>query len=555
MLSELTIENVAVIEKASLFLKDGFTCLTGETGAGKSIIIDSINAIMGDRVSKDVVRTGASKASIIAVFENIDSEVIEKAKEFDIDIATECIVQRQISAEGKGTARINGIPVAVNVIKSVFQDAINIHGQHDSQSLLNAAKHIDILDSFGITHNILDRYISEFEKYTKINSQIKKLTAIDKDSKDDLELLQFQIKEIDEAELSCEEEGKLHEQRKLIKNAEKILEALNISYERLTGDDDFIGAYNALQQSANSMETISEFSQKINELSEKLNEAAIISQDVMFEIRSTIDDFDVDVSQIEDIEDRLDVYYRLKRKYGATVEDVLEYGDKAKEKLNNIEFCYEKLELLTFQKEESSKKLLKAAEELTQERTRLFQDMSEKIQKALEFLNMPNVKLFLNILEKEYSHSGKDNIEFTIITNIGENPKPLARIASGGELSRIMLAIKSVLAEKETTNTLIFDEIDSGVSGSAALKIGQLLKLTAKNRQVICVTHSPQIAAFADNHLFIEKNMTGNATFTSVRELADKERVAEVARIISGENITEAALANAGEMISAAQNY
>lgn len=554
MLSELTIENIAVIEKARLLLKNGFTCLTGETGAGKSIIIDSINAIMGDRISKDIVRTGATKASIVAVFEDIDEEMIRKAKEFDIDIEGECIVQRQISAEGKSTARINGIPVPVNVIKSVFQDAINIHGQHDNQSLLNSSKHINILDSFGLREDILQEYISAFEEYTDINTQIKKLISLDKSTKEDLELLQFETKEIEAAELSLEEEENLQEQKKLVKNAEKILTTLNATYELLSGNDDFLGACNALQQAVNGMETISEYTKNINDLSEKLNEAAVVSQDVMFEIKNSIDDFDIDISTMDEVEERLDIYYKLKRKYGATVEDVLIYCDKAKEKLENVEFCEEKLVQLNRQKDVILQKLSKSANILTQKRKDLFNEMSEKIQKSLEFLNMPNVKLFLNIVEKDYSQDGKDSIEFTIITNKGESPKPLAKIASGGELSRIMLAIKSVLAKKETTNTLIFDEIDAGVSGSAALKIGKLLKQTANNRQVICVTHSPQIASFADNHLFIEKNITQSATFTSVRELDAQQRISEVARIISGENITPAAIANANEMITAAQN-
>ncbi|MEG0091498.1 MAG: AAA family ATPase, partial [Oscillospiraceae bacterium] len=375
MLSELTIENVAVIEKTTLPLKSGFTCLTGETGAGKSIIIDSINAIMGDRVSKDIVRNGASKASITAVFEDIDEKAVQRAKELDIDIESECIVQRQISSEGKSTARINGTPVAVNVIKTIFQDVINIHGQHDNQSLLTPSKHINILDSFGVKNDILHSYIANFEVYTKLNAQIKKLTQLDKSKKEDVELMQFQVKEIEEANLSTEEENSLQEQKKLIKNAEKIINSLSTAYELLSGTDDFLGGCDALQQAANNIAGIQDFTQSMADLSEKINDAAIVSQDVMFEIRGAIDDFDVDVSQLDEIEERLDLYYRLKRKYGNTVEEILSSYSETKEKLDNIEFCEEKLEQLQREKAAAVKKLTLSAEVLTQERIKLFNEM------------------------------------------------------------------------------------------------------------------------------------------------------------------------------------
>ena len=554
MLRELTIENVAVIEKANIGFNNGFTCLTGETGAGKSIIIDSINAIMGDRVSKDVIRTGAQKASIVAVFEDLNEQIIRNAQEFDIDISDECIVSRIISAEGKNSARINGMPVPVGIIKSIFSEAINIHGQHDNQSLLDSTKHLEILDSFGTDRILFKVYSDIYEEYCDINKKIKELSMLEKAKQEDLELLRFQVEEIYNADLSEAEENELNEQKKLIKNSENIMSALNTAYQMLSGDDEFMGACSALQEAEGEVSSVSEFSEKMSEISEILIDVSEKAQDAMYEIRNMIDDFDFDPKLIDEIEERLDTYYKLKRKYGGSVEAVIDYYNKATEKLDNIEFAQEKLEQLKKQRSEILAKLEIQADKLTKERVKQFDMMSGEIQKSLEFLNMPFVRLSLHIEDKEYSADGKDELEFYIVTNKGENPKPLAKIASGGELSRIMLAIKSVLAEKQVTDTMIFDEIDAGVSGSASLKIGKLLRQTAQNRQVFCVTHSPQIAAFADTHLYIEKQTNDNATFTQVRQLDNKQRVEEIARIISGENVTETAIQNAYEMFTNAQN-
>lgn len=554
MLRELTIENVAVIEKANIDFNSGFTCLTGETGAGKSIIIDSINAIMGDRVSKDIIRTGAQKASIVAVFENLNDQIIRLAQEYDIDISEECIVSRIISAEGKNSARINGMPVPVSVIKAIFSEAINIHGQHDNQSLLDSTKHLDILDSFGIDQIVFKVYKDIYNDYCEVNRKIKELASLEKSKQEDLELLQFQVDEIYNADLSEEEENSLNEQKKLIKNSENIISALNNAYQFLSGGDEFAGAVSALQEAESEVSSVAEYSEKMSEISETLIDISEKSQDMMYEIRDMIDDFDFDPKLIDEIEERLDTYYKLKRKYGGSVEAVLDYYNKASEKLDNIEFAQEKLEQLKKQRSEILAKLEIQAQKLTDERVKQFNLMAGEIQKSLEFLNMPFVKLYLNIDDKDYSADGKDQLEFYIVTNKGETPKPLAKIASGGELSRIMLAIKSVLAEKQVTDTMIFDEIDAGVSGSASLKIGRLLRQTAQNRQVFCVTHSPQIAAFADTHLYIKKQTKGDATYTSVRQLDHKQRTEEIARIISGENITETAMQNALEMLTNAQN-
>ncbi len=554
MLCELIIENVAVIEKAHINLSDGFTCLTGETGAGKSIIIDSINAILGDRISKNIVRTGASKASIIAVFENLEKSIIDKAAEMDIDLNDECIVTRQITRDGKSTARINSVPYPVSVIRNIFNDAINIHGQHDSQSLLTPHKHIDILDSFGTDNIVKATYYEFYKEYTAVDKQIKELESIDKNKQDTLELLSFQVQEIEDAALSREEEEQLNIDKQLIKNAENIISSVTEAYNYLFGDDDSMGALSAIQEAASSTEYAAGFANQLSEISEKLNDAAAIAQDAGFELKNYIDDFDFNASDIDEIEERLDIYYKLKRKYGPQVEDVLRFYEQSKKELDDIEFAQEKLEKLYDERQVIFDKLSISADRLTQNRKEVFEKLSSRIQDSLRFLNMPDVKLYLSCDKKDFGPNGQDNIEFLISSNKGESAKPLAKIASGGELSRIMLAVKSVLAEKEETHTLIFDEIDTGVSGSAAMKIGKLLKQTSAGKQVLCVTHSPQIAAFSDNHLFIEKKTGNNATYTSVKVLSEQEKVNEIARIISGENITQTALMNAREMIATAKN-
>lgn len=554
MLCELIIENVAVIEKADIVFKEGFTCLTGETGAGKSIIIDSINAIMGERISKNIVRTGAEKASIVAVFENLSQSITDKASEMDIDLSDDCIVSRQITADGKSSARINSVPYPVSVLKRLFSDAINIHGQHDSQRLLNPAKHLDILDSFGTDSAVKATYRQFFKEYTRLNKEIKQLEEVDKNKQEALDLLSFQVEEIESARLSEEEEEQLNADKKLIKNAENILEGLSSAYEYLFGSDDNMGALSMLQQACADISGITDCSDVLADISERLNECAAAAQDTGFDLKNFLDDFDVDISSIDRIEERLDTYYKLKRKYGPEVKDVLAYYENSKAELEKIEFARERLEQLLRQQKVAVDKLSISADRLTQSRKEVFEKLSRGIHQALEFLNMPFVKLYLSCEKKDFTADGRDDIEFVISTNKGEAAKPLAKIASGGELSRIMLAIKSVLAEKEDTHTLIFDEIDAGVSGSAAVKIGKLLKDTSKGKQVLCVTHSPQIAAFADNHMLIEKVTDDSATYTHVRRLEGEDRVREIARIISGENITPTALLNAREMIESAKN-
>ncbi len=554
MLCELIIENVAVIEKANINFTNGFTCLTGETGAGKSIVVDSINAILGDRISKNIVRNGANKAVITAVFDEINQDLIKKAEEFEIDIKQECIITRQVTSDGKSSARINNMPVSLSVIKDIFSDAITIHGQHDNQSLLNSSKHIEILDGFGVNEIVKTEYLKYFLEYTKINSEIKKLENLDKESEENLELLSFQIKEIEDAELSIEEETELLANKKKILEAEKIMKNINSAYTLLSGEEGFNGAVTGISSATSELSLAQEYDEKLKQINNKLLEAQNLAEDSLFMLKNFLDDFDIDVSDIDEIEERLDLYYKLKRKYGPLVADILNTLETSKKQLKTINFLEEELDKLYNHQEIILPKLKKAAEDLTENRIDIFNRFNAQIKSALEFLNMPSVELILKINDKSYSKIGKDEIEFLIITNKGEIEKPLSKIASGGELSRIMLAIKSVLADTDKTDTLIFDEIDSGVSGSAAFKIGKLLKQTAKGKQIFCVTHSAQIAAFSDNHLLIKKTSDDKATYTNIQALSNEEKEKEIARIISGDNITSTSLENAKEMILNTQN-
>ncbi len=554
MLCELIIENVAVIEKANINFTNGFTCLTGETGAGKSIIVDSINAILGDRISKNIVRNGANKSVITAVFEDVSENILKKAEEFDIDISSECIITRQVTIEGKSSARINGTPAPLSLIKDIFQDIITIHGQHDNQSLLNSSKHINILDGFGVNGFIKAEYVKLFNEYYSLNNEIKRLESLDKESEGNLELLNFQVSEIEEAKLSLEEENSLQINKKKILDAEKILKNVNSAYISLVGEEDFKGGAASVTFAMQEISLVQEYDEKLKNVANKMLEIETILEESIFTLKNYLDDFDVDITDIDKVEERLDLYYKLKRKYGPTTEDVLNNLETSRKKLKTINFLDKELDDLYEKQEKLLPKLKKSADNLTKSRIDIFNKFNTQIKSALEFLNMPSVELILSIKDKNYSKNGKDEIEFLIITNKGETAKPLSKIASGGELSRIMLAIKSVLADTDETETLIFDEIDAGVSGAAAFKIGKLLKDTAKGKQIFCVTHSAQIAAFSDNHLLIKKTSDDKATYTNVSALSNTEREMEIARIISGDNITSTSLENAKEMILNTQN-
>lgn len=557
MLREIDIENVAVIEKAQVKLYDGLNVLTGETGAGKSIIIDSINAILGNRTTKDIVRSGAEKSVIFALFDHVPELTAESIREQGYECDGELILQREITAEGKSNCRINGRPATAATVRELCQDLVNIHGQMDNQELLRPERHIHVLDRYAEDESLLDDYQNRFRNLMNLKRQIDQLSMDESDKEARADLLRFQIDEIERANLLDGEEEELERRRNLIKNSQRFLETLGEVHAILNGSD---GSGNSgiipdLYAVVSSIEHIKGLDSDIDECSEKLSEIYYEITDVSSEIGIKLDQFGFNIEELNDVEERIDLIYKLKRKYGNSVSEILEYLSEAKDDLNTIETSDEMLNKLENEFNIEKSNTIDSAKKLSEERRTAILRFEAQIKSELEFLNMPNVQFIANWQQsRELTSTGLDIVEFYISANAGEEPRPLAKIASGGELSRIMLAIKSVLADKDAIPTLIFDEIDTGVSGTGSQRIGSKLRQTAKNHQIICVTHSAQVASYAHAQLLIEKNVSEGKTYTTVRTLSEKDRIREIARIISGENITDTALRNAEEMLQIAQN-
>ncbi len=549
MLCEITIENVAVIEKATAVFENGFTVLTGETGAGKSILIDSINAILGNRISRDIVRSGAQKAKIWASFRGLGKATVAQLEEAGYTLEEELLLYREISADGKSVCRINGMPATAAILRDVCGNLINIHGQHDNQSLLNPAKHLPLLDAFAQNEALLADYTSHYEKLQELRHKIKSISTNEEEKNRRMDLLRYQVEEIELAELVEGEEEQLIERKEVVRNAQTILQALNNTYFLLAGDDEQQGATSFLRDAANEMNGAARFTQELEPFAETLNELYYSATEMASEMQNRLSHYDFDGDTLDEIEQRLDLLYKLKQKYGATVEEVIAYGEKARLELENIEFSEERLQELTKQEKAQHETVQKLADQLSDSRRTAFEQLNGQIAKALDFLNMPGIVMALRLDTAAFTPDGQDDAEFYISTNAGEQPKPLAKIASGGELSRIMLAMKSALADRDEIGTVIYDEVDTGISGLAAGRIGKMLRFTAKGRQVICVTHTAQVAAYATQHLLISKKVEDGRTFTSIRELDEKGRVDELARVISGDKITDIARANAEEML------
>lgn len=554
MLCELTIENVAVIEKATVVFGNGFNVLTGETGAGKSILIDSINAILGNRTSRDVVRTGADKAVIWARFHSVSENTNTQLIEAGYEVEDELILYREITKDGKSTCRINGKPASASIVREICGELINIHGQHDNQSLLNPAKHLYILDTFASNDMLLTQYKDAYNAYKTTAKQMKALTMNEEEKEQRLELLKYQVDEITMSHLKDGEEEILNEQKNIIRHSEKILAGLNSAYNALLGEEENSGAVNALGAAEVAIQSVKDFSSDLIPIAEKLSSVFYDTQELSIELKSIMETYDFDGNTLEEIEERLDLIYRLKQKYGNTISDILKYATDAEAEIERISFSEQEVERLSTLQKKQADIVLKYANELTVSRKEAFALMAQKIKEALTFLNMPNVEVSLKIEHIPAGSSGQDNIEFYIATNAGDEPKPLAKIASGGELSRIMLAIKNALAEKDNVPTLIYDEVDAGIGGAAAGKVGTMLKDTALTHQVICVTHTGQITANATTHLLIQKNVHDGRTYTDVKQLDENERIVEIARMLQGDNITELAIENAKEMLYLAQN-
>lgn len=552
MLCEITIENVAVIEKATAVFGSGLNVLTGETGAGKSILIDSINAILGNRTSRDIVRSGATKASIWATFTDISPAVISHLEENGYAYEGELLLYREITAAGKSNCRINGMPATASILKEICSGLINIHGQHDNQSLLNPSKHLSVLDVFAQDEKLLLEYSTWYRKLVTIKKEIDALSMDEEEKSRKLDLLRYEVDEIDAAELIEDEEEELIQQRDVVRHSQSIIKALNAAYYVLSGGDEDVGAVSLLGEAGNQMSEAARYSTDFSEMSEKINDIYYMADELALDIQDQLSSLEFGGQSIDDIEQRLDLIYRLKQKYGTSIQEILEYGENARQELENIEFSAERLAGLEKQKVSIQQEVQKNADMLTKARARAFKALSTQIKNALEFLNMPGITMAVQHQKVSFGPKGQDDLEFYISTNPGEEPKPLAKIASGGELSRIMLALKSTLADKDDIGTVIYDEIDTGVSGLAAGRIGKMLYDTAAGRQVICVTHTAQVAAFANQHLLIKKEVEEGRTYTKIGELDKAGRVDELARIISGDSITEIARANANEMLEMA---
>ena len=549
MLSSLQIENVAVIQKAEVHFEPGLNVLTGETGAGKSILIDSINAILGNRTSKDLVRTGAAKAVIRAAFEQVPSAVLDQLEQSGYERSEALLLSREITAEGKSSCRINGMPATAAVLRDLCGGLININGQHDSVGLLNPAHHLGILDDYAQNRTVFQDYYTLYRKLVQVKRELDALITDEAEKQRKIDLLQYQVQEIEDAGLTAGEEQTLENRRKVLSNASAIRDRLAQSYALLSGSDDAAGAVDLLGEASNAVDAAAQLDPALSAAAGQLLDLYYNAKDVAADLIGRLDAYDTNDAELDEVEQRLDLLYRLKGKYGSTVEDVIAFGQKAREELDNIQHSQQRYDTLQAEKLRLYAKAREKAEVLTQTRLKAFEELNTRISGTLDFLNMPGVRMTLRHTRGPLASHGQDSVEFYISTNPGEAPKPLAKIASGGELSRITLAIKNAMADKDAVPTVIYDEIDSGVSGKAAGRIGEVLRQSAQGHQILCITHTAQIAALADCHLLIQKNVSNERTYTEIHPLDENGRVEALARLISGDHITELSRANAREML------
>ena len=547
MLSLLHIENIAVIESADISFDQGFNILTGETGAGKSIVIDAISAILGERAYRDMIRTGTGKASVRAVFTDVPELAwfAENGVEYD----PETIIQREVYLDGKNVCRVNGTLVTVSILRKLGIQLINIHGQHDSASLFDENNHLQFLDDFAVNGQLRESYAEAFEKVTKLRREIDSLTMDESEKLRRMETLRFQIEEISKAELEAGEDEVLESRRKLLQNAEKLASGMNDAVETVYGGEDTDGAAVLLAQAERALARIAKYDDSIAALHDKIADLVYQVQDAAEELKDARDDLAYSSDELEQIESRLDVIHRLRRKYGATCADILEYLERATRELDEIEFSDDHLERLKVKLAKAEKTAWNAAMALRENRQKTAVELSSRILTELAQLDMPRVQFQCEFTELELTPNGADAVAFYMSANAGEALKPLSKVASGGELARIMLAMKNVLAEQDQIATLIFDEVDTGVSGRAAQKVAEKLRSVARNKQVLCVTHLPQLAALANTHLLIAKAERDGRTYTTVTPLDLEGRKRELARIIGGTNITETTLKSAEEML------
>lgn len=553
MLSNLQIENIAVIKSASIDFENGFNVMTGETGAGKSIVIDSLNAILGERTSRELIRSGADSASVCAEFQNVGENVKNELEKLGIEKDDTLIVSRKLTPDGKNVCRINGMPATVSMLKALGVQLVNIHGQLDNQSLLSPETHCSFIDKLAGSGRELNEFKELYSLYIKKENELKSLNTDVNEKNRRLDILNYQIEEIQKADIRPGEKDELTEKLAFLRNAEKVLDLLHTAYAALNGDGEMPGAADIAADAASKLLSAADYSSDFTETANGVNDAAMNLSAYTEELRDKIYSLDYDPNETERAEERLDVIYRLSQKYGDSEEDILAYLENAEKERDALSFSDERAEQLRAETEKAYNEALAAAKKLSEIRIEAGKKFSADVERELAFLDMPSVKFIVNDSVGELYENGIDNIEFLLSANAGEEPKPLSKIASGGELSRIMLAIKCVLSELDDIDTLIFDEIDSGVSGRAALKIAAKMKELSKTHQVICVTHLAQIAAFADEHKLISKEEKDGRTYTCIASLDYNGRKYELARIMGGLTVTQSILNSAEELLSSAE--
>lgn len=553
MLSQLYIKNIAVIKEADINFAQGFNVFTGETGAGKTILINAINAVLGERTSRDIIRTGENSASITAVFDDVPPRVLSTLADlgYEIESGDSLLIMRTLHQDGKTQCKINGQPATVSMLKNISGMLINVHGQHDSQQLLSAEKHLGYIDLYGGLGQALSEYQTEFARLREINDRIGALSADEAEKAHKTDLLTYQINEITEAALTSGEEEELLSQRRILRNSERITQALAAALALLSGDEngEIPGIVEQMEELAAQLEEAGRYMEDFAPTATAVSGYKYELEDCASSVQDALDNMDYDPAWAEYIENRLDTINMLKRKYGADIPAILAFLEKAKAELDDITFSEEKLAQLEQERSRQFARCYDLARQLSADRKKAAEEFTAKIQEELRFLDMSAVRFLPVFREKALSSLGMDDFELQVSTNVGEEPKPLAKIASGGELSRIMLAMKNVLSDRDNVDTMIFDEIDTGVSGRAAQKIGRKLHEVSAGRQVICVTHLAQVAAYADHHLLISKKVRDGKTFTSVESLSEEERTQELARIMGGDVITPATLSAAAELL------
>lgn len=552
MLSELYIKNLAIIEEAAIPFSDNFNVFTGETGAGKSILINGINAVLGQRITKDIVRAGCDKAVITALFTELSDNVCARLDELGIAHEDrQLTLTREVSSDGGSIARVNSRASTVSVLREIGECLVNIHGQHDNQILMDPEKHLSILDSYGDLEAQAEDYRSSFRQLQEVSRKLKKLTLERREQQEREQLLREKITEIGSLDISENEDEAIEAEYKIAQSSEEICSSLNEAYSFIKGidDSDVPGAIELISNACDDISSFSDTVSSMKSLSERLENVRVELDDIASEISSEIDKIDIDAERYAYLSERLNDLNRIKKKYGPELSDVLDCYNKASEEISRFESSSDEIEEVIKTREQLLSCVSDKAKQLSAARAEAAERFSAQVEEELSFLDMPNVKIKASMEKGKLTAAGMDSVEFLISTNAGEGMKPMSKIASGGELSRIMLALKNVIAEKDNIHTLIFDEIDTGVSGRAAQKIGIKLKSVSAHQQVLCVTHLSQMAVMADNHLLIEKQTRDGRTYTSVHKLDFEERKREIARIMVGENITDTALKNAEELL------